>query len=295
MSLVLPTIGFSLITASILALAAVGFTLQFGVTNILNLAFAEVMTSSAFVAYWLNSRGLSIWLCMIAAGVSGSVLSLAINRGLYRPFIRRGARLFALIIVSMGLALVIQNGVLAVAGPGFFTYNQPQGLAFDVAGVRFTYTELAILLIAVVAMLAVHLLLTRTRLGKAMRACSADASLARCSGVPTTRVVDIAWLLSGALAGIAGVTLFMNTTAFSVTTSGDFLVVIIAAAILGGVGDAYGAMLGALIIAFATEFAALVLDSAYKTAVAFVILVVVLLTRPQGVRAAFAAAREVQA
>jgi branched-subunit amino acid ABC-type transport system permease component len=295
MSLILPTIGFSLISASILALAAVGFTLQFGVTNILNLAFAEVMTSSAFVAYWLNSHGASIWICMVIAGVFGAFFSVLINRGLYRPFIRRGARLFALIIVSMGLALVIQNGVLAITGPGFFTYSQPQGLAFDVAGIRFTYTELAILVIAAMAMLGVHLLLTRTRLGKAMRACSADAALARCSGVPTTRVVDLAWLLSGALAGIAGVTLFMNTTAFSVSTSGDFFVVIIAAAILGGVGDAYGAMLGALIIGFATEFAALVLDSAYKTAVAFVILILVLLTRPQGVRAAFAAAREVQA
>ncbi|MGA8924394.1 MAG: branched-chain amino acid ABC transporter permease, partial [Candidatus Dormiibacterota bacterium] len=280
---------------SILALAAVGFTLQFGVTNILNLAFAEVMTSSAFVAYWLNSRGISIWICMVAAGIFGAIFSVLINRGLYRPFIRRGARLFALIIVSMGLALVIQNGVLAITGPGFFTYNQPQGLAFDIAGIRFSDTELAILLIAVTAMLCVHLLLTRTRLGKAMRACSADAALARCSGVPTSRVVDLAWLLSGALAGIAGVTLFMNTTAFSVTTRGDFFVVIIAAAILGGVGDAYGAMLGALIIGFATEFAALFLDSAYKTAVAFVILILVLLIRPQGVRAAFAAAREVQA
>jgi branched-chain amino acid transport system permease protein/neutral amino acid transport system permease protein len=294
MSLILPTIGFSLISASILALASVGFTLQFGVTNILNLAFAEVMMSSAFVAYWVNSRGISIWIGMAVAGVFGAIFSLLINRFLYRPFIRRGAKLFALIIVSIGLALIIQNGVLAITGPGFFTYNQPQGLAFDVAGIRFTYTELAILLIALLAMVGVHVLLTRTRLGKAMRACSADSSLARCSGVPTTRIVDIAWLLSGALAGIAGVTLFMNTSAFSVTTSGNFLVVIIAAAILGGVGDAYGAMLGALIIGFATEFSALLLNSSYKTAIAFVLLVVVLLTRPQGVRAAFASAREVQ-
>ena len=175
MSLILPTIGFSLISASILALAAVGFTLQFGVTNILNLAFAEVMTSSAFVAYWLNSRGISIWICMVAAGIFGAIFSVLINRGLYRPFIRRGARLFALIIVSMGLALVIQNGVLAITGPGFFTYNQPQGLAFDIAGIRFSYTELAILLIAVTAMLCVHLLLTRTH------------SVRRCARVRRTR------------------------------------------------------------------------------------------------------------
>jgi branched-subunit amino acid ABC-type transport system permease component len=294
MSLILPTVGFSLISASILALASVGFTLQFGVTNILNLAFAEVMTSSAFVAYWVNSKGVSIWIGMAVAGVFGAIFSLLINRCLYRPFIRRGAKLFALIIVSIGLALIIQNGVLAITGPGFFTYDQPQGLAFDVAGIRFTYTELAIMLIAILAMSGVHVLLTRTRLGKAMRACSADSSLARCSGVPTTRIVDIAWLLSGALAGVAGVTLFMNTSTFSVTTSGSFFVVIIAAAILGGVGDAYGAMLGALIIGFATEFSALVLNSSYKTATAFVLLVVVLLTRPQGVRAAFASTREVQ-
>jgi branched-subunit amino acid ABC-type transport system permease component len=295
LDLVLPTIGFGLISASILALASVGFTLQFGVTNILNLAYAEVMTSSAFMAYWVNSHGVSIWIGMALAGVFGAGLSLLINKWLYRPFIRRGARLYALIIVSMGLALVIQNGVLAIVGPGFFTYDQPHGTAIEFAGMRFTVIQVVILLIAVVGMVAIHLLLKRTRVGKAMRATSADAALARCCGVPTSRVVDGAWLLSGALAGIAGVTLFMNTTSFSVTTSGNVLVVIIAAAILGGVGDAYGAMLGALIIGFATEFGALWLTSTYKLAVAFVILVLVLLLRPQGVRAAFAAAREVQA
>jgi branched-chain amino acid transport system permease protein/neutral amino acid transport system permease protein len=144
-------------------------------------------------------------------------------------------------------------------------------------------------------MISVHVLLKYTKFGKAMRATSANPSLARACGIHTSVVIDGAWAVSGILCGIAGVTLFLNTTSFSATTTGDFLVVIVAAAVLGGIGEAYGAMLGALVIGLATEIAAIWINPSYKLGVAFVALVVVLLVRPQGIKAAFSAARQVQA
>jgi branched-subunit amino acid ABC-type transport system permease component len=294
MNLLVPDIGFGIVTASILALAAVGFTLQFGVTNVLNLAFSEVMTASAFVAYVVNRNGLNIWIAMIVAALTGGVMSVAINRGIYTPFIRKGTKLFGIVIVSLGLNLVIQNTVLAISGPSFFSYRVGTSRNFKVLNTHFSVQQLAIIGIAISGMLAVHLLLKFTRLGKAMRATAADASLARASGVPTGRVVDLAWLISGMLCGVAGVALFLNTVSFTASTSGDFLVVIIAAAVLGGIGRAYGAMLGALVVGLATEVSAVWINPSYKTAVAFVALIVVLLARPQGILASPMLEREVQ-
>jgi branched-chain amino acid transport system permease protein/neutral amino acid transport system permease protein len=121
-----------------------------------------------------------------------------------------------------------------------------------------------------------------TKLGKSMRATASNIELARSCGINTARIIDVAWLVSGALCGIASVALVMNTVSFQATTGSDFLVVIIAAAVLGGVGAPYGAMLGALIIGVVSEVAATYFNPALKNVFAFLVLVLVLLFRPQG-------------
>jgi branched-chain amino acid transport system permease protein/neutral amino acid transport system permease protein len=295
MNLLISSFGFGLITASIFALAAVGFTMQFGVTNILNLAYGDIMTASAFVGYTCNSVGLNIWLCLVVGAMFGAVASLLLNRLLFSPFIRRGTKLFGMVIVTLAVGLVIQNTVLAITGPEYLSYSMSVGRTITVGAIELTVSQLGIIAIAIVAMLAVHSLLAYTRLGKAMRATASNPTLARSCGIRTDRIIDVAWLISGALCGVAGITLGMNTTSFNTSTASHVFVVIIAAAILGGVGDAYGAMLGAVIIGLVTEMSAAVIDPAYKDAIAFVILVLVLLLRPQGVRAVVSGQREVAA
>jgi branched-chain amino acid transport system permease protein/neutral amino acid transport system permease protein len=149
----------------------------------------------------------------------------------------------------------------------------------------FTVTQLGIMGVAVVSMLLVHVLLAYTKLGKAMRATAVNPPLARASGISTDRVVDLTWLISGYLCGMAGVIFGMSVISFTPFTEKDFLIVIVAAAVLGGIGRPYGAMLGALTIGLGTELAALVFNPAYKEIVAFVMLAVVLLLRPQGILA----------
>ncbi len=288
-------VGFGLITASILAIAAVGFTLQFSVTNILNLAYGDIMTACAFAAYIANHAGVNIWISLVIAAVFGAVFSMLLNRLVYFQFVRRGTKLFAMIIVTIAMSLVIQNLLLAIFRPTFFSYQAPSGPSYHLGSMIFTATQLAIMGIAVVAMLCVHLLLTQTKLGKAMRATATNPFLARSCGIATDRVIDAAWLTSGALCGIAGVVLVLNTTTFSETTGASFLVPIIAAAVLGGIGQPYGAMLGAITIGLASEVAAALIDPAYKDVVAFAILIVVLLVRPQGILSELATAKEVAA
>jgi branched-chain amino acid transport system permease protein/neutral amino acid transport system permease protein len=284
-----------LVTASILAIAAVGFTMQFSVTNILNLSYGDIMTSSAFVAYLANRAGLNIWICLLISALFGALASMALNRYLYLPFVRRGTKLFGMIVVTIAVSLIIQNGVLALFGAHFFSYQMSVGPSLRAISMVFTGAQLGIMAIAVAAMVLVHLTLAYTKLGKAMRATAANAPLARSCGIATERVIDVAWLMSGALCGISGVVLAMNTTSFTASTGSEFLVPIVAAAILGGVGQPYGAMLGALTIGLVSEIAAAVIQPSFKDVVAFVILVIVLLVRPQGILAEVALEKEVAA
>jgi len=290
-----PAIGFGIVTASILAVAGVGFTLQFGVTNVLNLAYGDIMTASAFVGYLVTSAGVSVWLALAAGAAFGAVFSVLLNRVVYTPFVRRGTRLFGMIIVTIAVGLIVQNGLQAIFGATFFSLQMARPASVHIAGMVFTTVQLAIIGIAVAAMLLIHLLLRYTKLGKAMRATATDPDLARNCGVATDRVIDLAWALSGALCGLAGVILVLNVTAFTDTTGAQFLIPIIAVAVLGGIGHPYGAMLGALVIGIASEVAATVFSPSYKDVVAFVILVIVLLARPQGILSEIAARKEVAA
>jgi branched-subunit amino acid ABC-type transport system permease component len=293
--LLVPAIGFGLVTASILAVGAVGFTLQFSVTNVLNLAFGSVMTIAGFTAYAMNIRGVNIWLCLIVAGLAGGVVSVVLNAVLFAPLVRRGIKLFGMVIVTISVALILDHLVQAIVGPSFFSYRVAAGRTIHLGGMVFTTTELITIGIAVGAMLAIHVGLKFTRLGKAMRAVATNPLLARASGIRTHRVVNVAWFLSGVLAGMAGVTLFIDTATFSATTGTEFLVIIIAAAVLGGVGHAYGAMLGALVVGIVSEVAAALINPSLKEIAAFLLLVVVLLVRPRGILAEVAANKEVVA
>lgn len=293
--MLMQALGFGLITAAILSISAVGFTVQFGVTNILNLAYGDVMTAAAFVAYVATSMGWNPWLGLVVGGVFGAVFSFLLNRLVYTPFIRRGSKLFVMIIITIAVAIVIQNMLQVIWGPEFFTIQVNPGATVHVLGMVFTTTQLFVILIAALALVALHALLRFSRIGKAMRATASDPELARNCGIATKRVIDLAWLISGALCGVAGVALVIELGSFQSTTGGAFLVPIIAAAILGGVGQIYGAMLGGLIIGLTTELAAAYINPEYKDVIAFLVLIIVLLVRPQGILSEVAAQKEVAA
>lgn len=282
MHTLLLSIGFGLVTASILAIAAVGFTLQFGVSNMFNLAYGDIMTASAFAGYVVNQAGAPLAVCVVAATVVGAAFSLFVHRYIYRPFVRRGTRLFGLVVVSLSVAVIIQNALLAGFGATFFSYQLAPDHTVKFVDMSFTVRQLIIMAIAVAVMLAINTLLRRTRLGKAMRATSGNLELARACGINTSRVIDTAWLIAGMLCGLAGVLLVLNTSSFQSTTGNDFLVITIAAAMLGGVGKAYGAMIGAVALGVVTEVAAAYTLSSFKEVFAFAVLVAIILVRPRG-------------
>jgi branched-subunit amino acid ABC-type transport system permease component len=285
-------VGFGLIEASIVAIATVGFTMQFGIANLLNLAFTAVMSIAGFVAYATLTHSVNLWLSLVVAALVGAAASLAISKLLYDPFKKRGAKPFTLIIVSLGLGLFLENGILAIVGPSYFTYPVTLGQEnIHILHASFSGDELIIMGIAVGVMAMLHALLRFTQIGRAMRAMSANRDLARSSGIPAGRIEGIVWIISGALAGIAGTVLFLNVSTFTPATATSFLVVVIAAAVLGGAGEVYGAMLAALVVGEAIGIVSLWLPS-YSTVAAFVILILVLLVRPEGIRGILNLSRE---
>jgi len=281
-SIFVTSIGFGLVSAAVLALAAVGFTLQFAVTNVLNLAYGGVMVVSAYAAYALNSHGVSIWIASIAAVATGAVMSVFLNNVIYTPFQRRGTSPIAMVIVALGMTLILVFGTQALAGPTNVSYTLSQGQLVKVGSIELTVVQLGIIGLSIVVMLAVHALIRYTRLGKAMRATAANRDLARNCGIRTDRVVMLTWLITGALCGLAGLTFAVNSGTFGATSTDIFLVLILAAVFLGGPGQPYGAMLGALVIGLATEVSASIIISDYKDVIAFVILLVMLAVRPNG-------------
>jgi branched-subunit amino acid ABC-type transport system permease component len=281
-TLLLASLGFGLVTAAVLAIAAVGFTLQFAVTDVLNLAFGAVMVLSAYVAYALNRVGVTIWIGVLAAALTGTVVSLALNQGVYTPFKRRGTTPIALVIVALGMTLILEFGLQAIIGADSVSYQLSQGPGINVGGFRLTTVQLVTIALALVIMGGVHALLRYTRLGKAMRATAANPSLARNSGIRTDRVVTTTWAISGALCGTAGAIFAMDAGSFGATSTDLFLILILAAVFLGGPGQAYGAMLGAAVIGISTEVGAAYITPAYKDVIAFVLLLGMLALRPTG-------------
>ncbi|MDQ6773532.1 MAG: branched-chain amino acid ABC transporter permease [Candidatus Dormibacteraeota bacterium] len=274
--------GFGLITASVLALAAVGLSLQFGVTNYINFAYGEFLTLGAYLAWTLSRVGLNIYLSIAVATLLMGGFGVILNQFLLKPFTKKGVPLLFLLVVTFGLSLFLSNLVLALWGPNFKSLDISRETPHAIGPFLFTNSQLAIIAIALLAMGGIHLLLTRTEIGKAMRAMSDSVVLAQVSGIDTDRITAFTWLLSGCLAGLAGIVLVINITSFQPSVGGEFLFVIFAAVILGGVGSPYGAMLGALVIGLATEMSAVVINSAYKNDVAFALLILALLLRPQG-------------
>ncbi len=282
MTVFLASLGFGLVTAAVLAIAAVGFTLQFGVTDVLNLAYGAIMIAGAFVAYVVNQAGLSVWIGLAAAVAVCALGSVLVNSGVYTPFQRRGTSAITMVIVSLGMTLIIEFGVAAVAGGTSVSYTMSQGRTFHAGGLILTTVQLVIIGISLVVMAAAHALLRYTKLGKAMRATAANRTLARNCGIRTSRVITITWALTGALCGLAGVVFAMDSGSFSATSTDIFLVLILAAVFLGGPGQAYGAMLGAVVIGIATEVSAAFIPADYKYVVAFAVLLIMLGVRPAG-------------
>ena len=278
------SVGFGFVTASVLAIAAVGLSLQFGITNYVNFAYGDFMALGGFFAYVLNNQllHLNIWVALVIGALTMGTLAVIINRFVLGPFARRFTSSHYVLIVTFGLSLILLNVEYSIWGAQVRFFKMPVSSAMNIGPLLLTKNQLIVMAISAVLMLGVHTMLKVTRLGKSMRAMSDNTTLAMTSGIDTKRITTITWFLSGSLAGVAGTVLGISEGNLTPASGELFLFVIFAAVIVGGVGSIYGAMAGAVLIGLATEVSAAFINPSYKLDIAFVILILTLLIRPSG-------------
>jgi branched-subunit amino acid ABC-type transport system permease component len=286
MTAITNAVGFGMVTAAILAIATVAVTLQYSVTQVPNFAQGDIMTLGAYAAYQTQVFAPNLILEGIAAIVVCALFAMAMNHTIIRGFQKRGTRNIIILVVTAAVSLIVQNAILAVYGGAPLEFKLPATHPAPYGPFRWTDRDIEIMVSAVVVMLSVHFILRYTKFGKSQRAVSDDPQLARVTGIDAERVINLTWLWSGAMTGFAGFILAASIGAFDPSFGFSFLLVILAAAVVGGIGQAYGAMLGALLIGVAMEVSAVYISSEYKVVVAFVLLIAMLLIRPSGIVAA---------
>lgn len=309
------------ILGSVYALGAVGVTLIFGILRFAHFAHGDMMTMGAFISFILAGllaatgfvAPIPLGIVVLpAAMVLTAGAALLIDRGFYAPLRDRGSKPMVLLIASIGVTLMIQGLIRLFAGVGsssFYADVPKKIFRIDVSflgatrPISITEPQVWLIGLTIVAVLALHVFLTGTRLGKAMRAMADNVDLALVSGINTQLVVRVTWVLAGSLACLAGTMLAMDVT-LKPDLAFQILLPIFAAAIVGGLGQSYGAIAGGFLVGFAETLAVFnwsavlrplrefgiaipnnlaLVPSEYKLTVAFIILVVVLLVRPTGI------------
>jgi len=278
--LIIQAIGFGVVTAALIAIGAMGFTIQFGLTNILNISYAGAMTVGAFAALIAERSHLPLALAVLIAPMAAAAITWILGRTLFAFYARRGAGLFEMVMVTLAVNLILQFGIDAASHEQIYGFTFPQGTSLTAGPFTFTVTQLVLIAVAGGVFTGLEFLLRRTRLGKALRAMAAEPRLARTCGIPTAQIVNVVWLLSGALAGLAGLAYVINSLTIDASLGTNFLPLVLAAAILGKAGSTRGAVLAALALGIVTEEVGAFGGSAYSTVAGFGILAIVMLTRP---------------
>jgi branched-subunit amino acid ABC-type transport system permease component len=282
MSTFLVSVGVGLATAAILALSAVAFTLEFAVSRIANFAHGEFLTIGAYVAY----SGQTIFhqnvlAAALLAAAAGSIAGLVLNIGLIERF--RGRSAITVFIATVGAALIVENVLTMIYGAANVSYSFVQGGLHRVGPFLWTTSDIEVIISALAVAALLYLLLQKTRLGKAIRAVSEDRTLAQVSGIPARRIITQTWALAGAVAGFAGFVLAYTLGTFGPTLGFGYLLITITAAVAGGIGRPYATLGGAFIVGMVTKIAGTYTSSAYELVFAFLLLVLLMLFRPNGV------------
>jgi branched-chain amino acid transport system permease protein len=293
----LQDVANGVVLGATIGLGAIGVTLTYAVLRFANFTHGELLSWGAYVAL----AAAAAWSALLGAGpplapltfgwpllgglavavAAAGGLGLALDAALFGP-LRRQATPITLVIASFGASLALRNLLVVLHGPQPEYFTREIAIAREVLpGVRMTADQLFLLALTAALVLGLHLLLSRTTLGRAMRAFAENPALAQVIGLDPRAVVRATWLIGGGLAAVAGVLVGL-TVQVRALMGFDLLLPCFAAAILGGIGSAYGAVLGGLLVGLAEALSVPLVGAEYRAAVAFLVLLAVLLVRPSG-------------
>jgi neutral amino acid transport system permease protein len=268
----------------VIAMGAIGLSLIFGTTGLTNFAHGEFLTGGALAAYFFNvTIGMNlIPATLLAIGV-GMIFGGLVDRGLWRPLRRRGTGLIAALVVSIGLSIIMRYVFLYAFGGSSRSYGQyATQQPISIGPIEIPPRDLVIMGLSIAVLTAVGLALLRTRLGKATRAVADNPALAASSGIDVDRVINVVWIIGTALAALGGVLLALSQQV-SYLLGFQILLLLFAGVTLGGLGTAFGALVGSLVIGIFTQLSTLVIPAELQNVGALVVLILILVVRPQGI------------
>jgi branched-subunit amino acid ABC-type transport system permease component len=279
---VLLTLGFGLVSAAILSLSAVAFTLEYAVTKVANLSHGEILTIGAYTAYLVHQSTGSVLLAALGAAAAGGAVALAMHAAVIDRFVRRGIGTMPTFIATLGMSFVIQNVLVIIFGAANVAYTIPQGAPHQVGPFLWTSAEEEIITSALGITAVLYLIITYTKFGKALRAVSQNRDLARVTGINARLVAAATWFLAGLVAGYAGFILAESVGTFNPYFGFSFFLITLTAAVAGGLGKPFSTLAGAIIVGIVLEFTGGYISASYEIAFAFAILALVILVRPRG-------------
>jgi len=271
---------YGIVLGSIITLGAIGVSLIFGILRFAHFAHGDLMALGAYFAFtFVVFLNLPMFVAFVLALAATALAAVAIDQLIYRRL--RKSPAVILLISSFGMALILRSLIQLIWGTSTEVYQTGIQLPYIIYGLRIKPDQITILTGAILLVVLLHLFLQRTKMGKAMRAMADNTDLARVVGIDTERVVVWTWIIGGVMAASAGIFLGMDTRLHPIM-GWTFLLPVFAAAILGGIGRPYGAIAGGMVIGIAQEMSTLVISPSYKAAVAFAIMVIMLVIRPTG-------------
>jgi branched-subunit amino acid ABC-type transport system permease component len=269
-----------LITGVIVTLPALAVTLLFGVLKFPNFAIGAMMTVAAYMTFALNAQlGLPLTVATCVAAVAFGGIAIVLDALVFRPLRERSG--ITLMVASLGLGFILENIARFAYGNAARSFAIELARPFRFLDIRMNREQMITLAVSFVAMVLMYLLLTRTPIGRAMRAVADNPQLALVRGIESARVIRWTWFIAGVLLAVGGVLIGMDR-ALEPLMGSNYLVAVFAAAILGGLGSPLGAFVGAMLIGIVSELSTLVMPPNYRIGIPLVVIAVVLIFRPQG-------------
>jgi neutral amino acid transport system permease protein len=273
--------GLSL--GAIYALGAVGLTLVYGILKLVNFAHGDFLTFGAYMAYLVNvTWGLPLVVAVFWAMAMTAVLGIFLEKVMWGPMRARGAGMLQLLLMAIGLALVIRYVIQFIWSTELRQLDVNLTDTVKFLGLTIGRTSLIVIIVGFAVLIGTGLMLRYTLLGKRMRALSDNLDLAETSGINTSRVILWTWVFAAGFAGLAGV-LAGAITQLQPELGFELLLPIFAAVVMGGIGNAYGALAAGVLLGLVIEWSTLFIDARWKTGIGFVVLILVLVIRPQGI------------
>jgi branched-chain amino acid transport system permease protein len=268
----------------VIAMCAIGLSLIFGTTGLVNFAHGEMVTFGALIAYFFNQ--VLNWHMLIAAPlaiVCGALLGGLLDKGLWQPLRGRGTGLVAMLVISIGVGVLLRNIFQYQFGAAARPYKDFQlQTAYELGPISIVPRDLVIMGLSILILVTVATFLQFTRVGKAMRAVSDNKELAESSGIDVERIILFVWVVGGGLAATGGIFQALDQQV-NFQFGFQLLLLMFAGVTLGGLGTAYGALVGSLIIGLFVQLSTLFVDAEFKNSGALLVLILVLIVRPQGI------------